>query len=205
MGLSGSRLAVTEVLVCLAKNPFRHLIRRWNWKTACLSAFSRGILILLANLSAGRDSAAGAMLAEICYRALTSGFSSALTQAFRYAQPVWAASIIPMFLIPVIADSCEFVMHGLRGTQRLGATAAASFVFTAVSTLFELFAMRQGVFVMGRDSRPLLDDLRRAPGLMMDFLGDGRRLLFGALRFVGKREPADKGLIGRRTRPGDAL
>ncbi len=186
MSLTRSRLAVYRVLVCLAKNPCRHLIRRWNWKSACLSAFFRGILILLANLSAGGASAVGAMFAEIFYRALTSGFCSAMTQAFRFARPVWAASVVPMFLIPIIADSCEFAMHGLRGTQRLGATAAASLIFTAVSTLFELFAMRHGVFVMGQDSRPLMDDLKRAPRLMMDFVGGGMRLILPSSGFLGK-------------------
>jgi len=175
-----SRLAVDGVLLCLVKNPYRHLIRRWNWKSACLSAFSRGLLILIANLSAGRASALGAMFAEVCYRALTSGFYSALTQAFRFAEPVWAASAIPMALIPFVADGFEFVVHGVRGTQRLGATIAASVIFTAISTLFELFAMRQGVLVMGQNSKPLLQDLRRVPDLIWDFLSEGVRLLSAA-------------------------
>ena len=125
-----SRLAVDKVLVCLITNPYRHLIRRWNWKSACLSAFSRGILILIANLSAGGASAVGAMYAEICYRAFTSGFYSALTQAFRFAEQAWAASVIPMALIPMIADGFEFVVHGMRGAQRLGATITSSLIFT---------------------------------------------------------------------------
>jgi hypothetical protein len=175
------RLTVDGVLICLLKNPYRHLIRRWNWKSACLSAFSRGILILIANLSAGRASAVGAMSAEVCYRALTSGFYSALTQAFRFAEPVWAASLIPTALVPITADGCEFIVHGIRGTQRLGATIIASFVFTAVSTLFELFAMRHGVLIMGQNRGSLLQDLGRIPVLIRDFLGAGLRLLFAPL------------------------
>ena len=151
------RLSVDKVLICLSINPYRHVIRRWNWKSAFLSAFCRSILIFLTNLSAGGSSAVGAMLAEACYRALTSGFYSALTQAFRFAQPVWAASVIPMILIPMVADSCEFAVHGIRGTKRLVATVAVSMIFTAVSTMLELFAMRRGVLVMGQNGRSLLD------------------------------------------------
>jgi len=174
------RLVVNKVLICLAVNPYRHLIRRWNWKSAFLSALMRGILILLANLSTGGARAVGAMFTEVCYRALTSGFCSALTQAFRYARPVWAASIIPIILIPVIADGCELVVHLMLGTQCLGATAAASLIFTAASTSLELFAMRRGVLVMGQNKRPLTEDLKSIPTLIVDFGGEVRRLLLGS-------------------------
>jgi hypothetical protein len=178
-------LAARKVLICLAMNPYRHLIRRWNWKTACLSSVFRGILILLANLSAGPDSAVGAMLAESCYRALTSGFYSAFTQSFRFARPAWAASAIPMILIPIISDSLELSMHGLRGTQRLGATAIASVLFTALSTLFELFVMRHGVLVMGQNQKPLAEDLRRIPKLLIDFVDEGVQLLSAPFKASG--------------------
>ncbi len=174
------RLSAERVLICLAVNPHRHLIRRWNRKSAFLSAFMRGMLILLANLSTGGSSAVGAMLTEVCYRALTSGFCSALIQAFRYAQPVWAASIIPIILIPLVADGCELIVQLMLGTQCLGATAAASLLFTAASTSFELYAMRRGVLVMGQNKRPLIiEDLKRIPTLIIDFEDDVRRLLWG--------------------------
>jgi hypothetical protein len=187
-----NRLSVDKVLICLSINPYRHIIRRWNWKSACLSAFSRGILILLINLSAGGASAAGAMLVEACYRALTSGFYSALTQAFRFAQPVWAASAIPMILIPIIADSCEFAVHGIHGTQRLAATVAASMIFTAITTLLELFAMRRGVLVMGRNSRPLLEDLKSFPNLFMDALREAWRFIPSIFKTFWKGHLADR-------------
>jgi hypothetical protein len=194
------KLTVNKVLLCLALNPYRHLIRRWNWKSAGLSSVFRGILILLANLSAGPNRAAGAMLAESCYRALTSGFYSAFTQSFRFSGPAWAASAIPMILIPIISDSLEITMHGLRGTQRLGATAAASVIFTAISTLFELYIMRHGVLVMGQNRKPLAEDLKRIPKLFHDFLGEGLQLLSTPFRLSGawivRRPPATRMIKG---------
>jgi len=184
--ITHNRLSVDRVLICLSINPYRHVIRRWNWKSACLSAFFRGILILLINLSAGGASAAGAMLVEACYRALTSGFYSALTQAFRFAQPVWAASVIPMILIPIVADSCEFAVHGIRGTPRLLATVAASMVFTAISTLLELFAMRRGVMVMGQNSGSLLEDLKSFPNLLVDIFSEAWRFVLSIFQAFWK-------------------
>ncbi len=131
------------------------------------------------------------MLAEACYRALTSGFYSALTQAFRFAQPVWAASAIPMILIPIIGDSCEFAVHGIRGTQRLVATVAASLVFTAISTLLELFAMRRGVLVMGQNSRSLVEDLKSFPNLLIDAFSEAWRFVLSVFKAFWKGQRAD--------------
>jgi hypothetical protein len=180
-------LTVTAVIGCLVQSPHRHLVRRWNWKTAGLSSFSRGILILLANFAAGPQNALAAMFAESSYRALTSGFYSAFTQSFRFARPAWAASAIPMIIVPVISDTLEICIHGLRGTPRLGATALVSVLCTAVCTLFEWFAMRHGVFVIGRSQHSFSDDLKKIPALLMVFLGEGIQLVVAPIRGVGTR------------------
>lgn len=183
------RLTVDRVVICLFLNPSRHLLRRWNWKSAFLSALFRGTLIFLANLSAGGSSAIGAMLAEVCYRGLTSGFYSALTQTFRFAQPVWAASVIPVMLIPIISDGLEFSMHAVRGTLRLGATVAASVTFTAISTLFELYAMRNSVLIMGENSGSLLQDLQRLPNLAVSFAQESYNWFYSTITSCRWKKP----------------
>jgi hypothetical protein len=145
------------------------------------------MLILFVNFAAGPKSAVGAMLAESSYRALTSGFYSAFTQCFRFARPAWVASTIPMIIIPIISDTLEIFLHGLRGTPRLGATALASVMCTAVCTLFELFAMRQGVFVMGQSRDSLANDLKRIPTLLVAFFAAGLQLLVAPIRGIGTR------------------
>jgi hypothetical protein len=58
---------------------------------------------------------------------------------------------------------------------------AASVVFTALSTLFNLYAMRRGALIVGAGRGSLLEDLRRSPALLADFLLCGPRwLLRGA-------------------------
>ena len=188
---SRNTLAVSRVLVCLFLNPYRHLIRRWNWKAAFLSSTFRGIVILLVNLRAGSDAAVAAMLAEACYRAVTSGFYSSVSQAFRRAQPIWAASIIAMAVPPAFGDTMEFMMHRARGTQRLGATIAASLIISAVSTLFEMFAMRRGILIVGQTSGSLLQDLQTVPELIIAFWNQGKRSLLTPLVLMWKSSKLD--------------
>jgi len=172
-----SVLAVNKVLFCLVMNPYRHLVRRWNWKAACMSACARGAVILAANLSVGGAGAVGAMLAEACYRSLTSGFHSAINQAFRFARPLWAASAVSIFVIPALSDSLEFLVHKTRGTQHLAVTVTASVSFTAISTLIELFAMRRGVFIVGQNSDSLFQDLKKIPRLIEAFWSEVLQLV----------------------------
>jgi hypothetical protein len=172
---SCSILTVDTVLLCLAINPYRHLIKRWNWKAACLSVCSRSTAILVVNISAGPDGAIGAMCAEACYRSLTSGFHSAVNQAFRYARPIWVTSAVSVLLVPLIGESIDWIMHSLLGTQRLGATIEVSLILTALSTLFELFAMRHGILIVGPNGSSLIDDLRKIPDLVGSYLSDGAR------------------------------
>lgn len=61
----------------------------------------RALVFLCANLAAGWRAATGAMLAEFVYRAITAGFYGALTQAFRKAEPAWAAGVAAMLLLPL--------------------------------------------------------------------------------------------------------
>jgi hypothetical protein len=152
-------LAVHHVMLCLIMNPYRHLIRRWNYKSACLSALSRGTAILLANLSSGGASAAGAMLAEVLYRGLTSGFYSSAIQSFRYARPFWGAGLVSMAMLPVFGEALEFALHRMRGTQRLGTTVLVSAIITAISSLIELYAMRRNILTVGNTSGSLIQDL----------------------------------------------
>ena len=171
-------LAVQHVMLCLIMNPYRHLIRRWNYKSACLSALSRGTAILLVNLSSGGPSAAGAMLAEVLYRVLASGFYSSAIQSFRYARPFWGAWVVSLALVPAFSETLEFLLHRMRGTQRLGITILVSAIFTAISSLIELYVMRRGILTVGNTSGSLVQDLRK----IFKILGkDVSRLLLALL------------------------
>jgi hypothetical protein len=161
---------VAHVFVWLLHHPGEAFFRRWNYKSAVLSSLVRGSLFFVVNLGAGPEAATAAMLTEWGFRACTSGFYGALTQAFRRAEPKWLAMLCVLLLLPAVSHGLELAVHWWRGTPELVTSIAASVLLTVVSTGFNLFAMRRGVLVVGDGGRPILEDLRRMPELIVAFI-----------------------------------
>ncbi len=163
-------IGVGDVLRDLLAHPGEMLLRRWNWKAALLSACIRGSLWFVANLSAGLDAAVNALLIEGAFYALIAGFYGALIQAFRRAEPPWQATLTVMGLLPAVNHTIEFALHTIGGTEKVGAGVAASICLSIVSAAFNLFAMRRGALLTGEERRSFLEDLRRLPGIVVEFL-----------------------------------
>jgi hypothetical protein len=162
--------SVSGVCRQLLSDPLQTVILRWNWKSALFSSSIRALIFFFANLSAGLHAASGAMAAEFAYRAIFAGFYGSLTQAFRRAEPAWKATLVAMILLPTISHALEFLVHFLRGTPNLKTSIASSVLFTAISTSYNLYAMRRGALVVGEGSGSVWDDLRRTPSLIASFL-----------------------------------
>lgn len=135
-----------------------------------LSSLLRASLFFATNLAAGMPAAIAAMKTELVFRGITSGFYGALTEAFREAEPPWAAALTVMFLLPVANHSIELLVHWMRGTQKLLPSIAASVVLTAISTLFNFYVMRRGVLIVGDGRHSLGKDLLKLPRLVVDFV-----------------------------------
>jgi len=161
---------VTGVLGELLRDPIGLLVRRWNWKAALLSSLFRAAIFFAANLAAGWRAALAAMSVEFLYRGICAGAFGALTQAFRDAQPVWLATGTAMVLLPIASHSLEFTIHFLRGTPRLITSLVSSVIFTALSTLFNLYAMRRNILLVGSGSGSLAADFRALPRVLAGFL-----------------------------------
>jgi hypothetical protein len=174
-------MSIGCVLRNLTRRPVLYLVRRWNWKSAVLSSLVRSVLFFVANIGAGLPAARSAFLTELVFRSSTAGFYGALTQALRDARPVWTGTVAGMVLLPVTTHLLEFAVHSLRGTERLGASIALSVAFTALSTSFNLYAMRRGALTVGEGSQSLSHDLRRMPLLVLDF---ARTIARGLFRFA---------------------
>ncbi len=159
------RAALSE----LAHRPVELIVRRWNWKAALTSSIIRGTIFFFANLTAGWRAAITAMGAEYLYRALTSCFYGAITQHLGQVEPEWEGALCAMILLPLASHSMEFLLHWLRGTPHLRTSIAASLCMTAVSTLFNAYAMRRGTMVVGRHSPSLADDMRAMPRVIAGF------------------------------------
>lgn len=173
----GMGVSVGEVLRRFVVEPRKYLVRRWNWKSAVLSSWFRAAIFFFVNLTAGWSAAVAAMGTELVFRGITSGFYGAISEGFAEAEPQWAAALCVMVVVPVVNHSLEFGVHWLRGTQKLMPSIVASVVFTVLSTLFNLYAMRRGSLIVGAGRGSLLEDLRRSPKLLWDFLLCGPRWL----------------------------
>jgi hypothetical protein len=170
---------VGDVLKGFVTRPVETLVRRWNWKSAFLSSLFRAAIFFFANLAAGWHAALGALLAELILRAATSGFYGAITESFSEARPAAAGMMAAMVVLPVANHSLEFLVHWLRGTPKLGASITASVIFTALSTSFNVYAMRHGVLTVGGESKSLREDMARILPLLARFLLAGPRAILG--------------------------
>jgi hypothetical protein len=153
-------MTAAGALSTIVRSPGEVLLRRWNWKSALYSSLCRSAIFFGANLPAGYEAAAGAMMAEFVYRAVAAGFYGSLTQFFRKVEPRWHGMACAVAILVIVSHSLEFLVHWSRGTPNLAAGIGASVCFTVISTLFNLHAMRRGVFLTDQDGRSLWEDLR---------------------------------------------
>jgi hypothetical protein len=161
---------ISEVMWELIHHPVDRVFQRWNWKSALLSLVMRGGIFFSVNLAAGLKAAISALVAEIIFRPVVAGYYGTLTQAFRNVYPVWQANLTIMLLLPIINHGLEYGVHRINGTQKLALSIIISMSFTALSALFNLFAMRHGIFVVGQDASPLFEDFKRLPVILVKFL-----------------------------------
>jgi hypothetical protein len=135
-----------------------------------MSSIMRGSIFFSVNLFASPAAAVSALGTDLLFRPFLSGSYGAFSESFRAARPGWAATFIVAFVLPGLNHLIELSVHWARGTQRLGAGVLASLSFSVISGLFNLFAMRRGVFIVGEGRRPLSEDFRRIPAILIAFL-----------------------------------
>lgn len=167
--------SLPSALHAIARRPVA-LLRHWNWKTAAFSALLRGAMFLIINLHAGQGRAVRAMVVEALYAISVSGLAGALTQRLRHAQPLRQTALIVLLGIPVMVLSGEALVHAALGTPRLGRSILGSFLFAALGSGFNWFAMSRGAFVTGQD-RSFAKDLAVVPRLLWQFVSAPVRLL----------------------------
>jgi hypothetical protein len=177
------QIAVSDVFRNVLRHPAQ-LITRWNWKSVLLTVLVRGGFYFTV-YKASRESwlvTMTAVLVEFFFRFLTAGVFGALVQSFRKAKPIWIANLIVSIVLPALSHTVEFVTHYAQekyfsdvfaasqnsGRQR---TFAISVLFSVVSVLFNLYAMRNGVLLVGAGAatRSFGSDLKQLPRLMSEF------------------------------------
>jgi hypothetical protein len=160
-------VTVTDAVSRIVRHPVQTLVRRWNWKSALLSAALRGSIFFAANLASGLLTAARVLLVDAVLRIPLVGIYGAAVQTFRTVEPWWAAAAVVAVAMPLVAHIIEFVVHYEAGTPAVVASVAFSVAASVVSSWFELFAMRRGLLLVGPDAGSLAADLRRFPAIVI--------------------------------------
>jgi hypothetical protein len=75
-----------------------------------------------------------------------------------------------ILFMPAVDHTIEYALHYANGTKKLAASIAASVSLSMLSSVFNLFAMRRGVLIVGDERASLIDDLRRLPRVIFDFV-----------------------------------
>jgi hypothetical protein len=148
----------------------QQLLLLWNWKSALLSIFLRGPIFFAAALRQGWQAALAALFTESIFCAWSAGFYGAVVQILKDAEPPWLTGIFLTAVVPVTFQVLEYVLHWFRGTPHLRVAGIVSLVVSAVSALFNWYAMRRGTLLVGREAGAFGGDLRRLPRLFFGFL-----------------------------------
>jgi hypothetical protein len=163
-----------DVLSGLLRRPQRILLL-WNWKAACLSIMLRAPIFLGVTIRRGFRVSASAILVECVYCAITAGFYGAIVQSLLDAEPQWLTLLFLTIVIPSIFQVFEFLLHRLHGTPHLKLAEFISIGVSAVSALFNWYAMRRGTLLVGGKGVSFGSDLRRLPRLIFNFVTSGPR------------------------------
>jgi hypothetical protein len=158
-----------QVLARLVMRP-EQLLLLWNWKSAWLSIILRGPIFLAASIGQGIAGTVAAVGTECAFCALTAGFYGALVQNVRDATPEWLTGVFLALVVPAVFQLAEFGLHWLRGTPHLVLAELVSLVISAVSSLFNWYAMRRGALLVGGEGGSFRSDLLRLPRLFWAFI-----------------------------------
>jgi hypothetical protein len=149
----------------------------WNWKSALLSVILRVPVFAIAALQQGAEAIAAATITECFVCAFNAGFYAAAVQAIRNRKPVWLTALVIAVALPALGQVVEYEVHTWRGTPHRGMAVVISTILSALSSLFNWYAMRRGALLVGYEGDGFGNDLRRFPGLLAGFLLAGPRWL----------------------------
>jgi len=167
-GVSPS-ISFSETLLDLLRRP-QQILFLWNWKSALLSVILRGPIFLAAAVRQGWQASLSALLTESVFCAITAGFYGAVVQTLRNAEPEWLTVLFLTTVVPAAFQVLEYLLHWARGTPHLRIAEIVSIVVSAISALFNWYAMRRGTLLVGGEGGSFGMDLRRLPRLILNFL-----------------------------------
>jgi hypothetical protein len=141
----------------------------WNWKCALLSATARSLVYLAAMARTGMRGGLAIVVVEIAYVTLTAGVYAGMQQKALGLRSRLLGNLVVVIGVPGLAQALDWLTHFAIGAAASGKATLAVSAFAAISALFHLHVMRNGVFLTGT-GRSLLDDFRRVPRVIAGFM-----------------------------------
>lgn len=145
--------SIASAIRQIAADPFGLLLRRWNWKTALLSALWRAPLFAAVAARGGLAAAAGAGSAELVFQTVTAGFFGALSQSLCRVRPFYHGLFVLAAITLLIQHPLELAVHRMRGTPHPLIAVGLSICATGISAAINLRLMRRGWLLMGASAR----------------------------------------------------
>ncbi len=168
---------VMAVTANLFRHPIDALIWRWNWKAAVLSALLRAPIFFFSYLfkKDGLKLAVGAAVAQSIFRLIFGGVNGAIIQSYSKVEPAWHAVLTIPLILAAMSHLIEYVVQAFYDSQTGGSGTGRAIFFSvivsAISAVFNLFAMRRGALLVKDESQQSIwRDLYRMPWLALEFI-----------------------------------
>jgi hypothetical protein len=142
----------------------------WNWKCALLSATARSVVYLAAMARTGLRGGLTIALVEMAYVILTAGLYAGLQQKALSLRSHFLGNLAIAAGVPGLSQLLDWFVHRAAGAPAPVRATLAVCVFAAISALFHLHVMRRGAFLTGHAGRSLVEDFRRMPRLIAEFV-----------------------------------
>ena len=159
----------------------------------------RGPIFLAAAARQGWQGSLSALLAESVFCAATAGFYGGIVQFLRDAEPEWLTMLFLTTVLPAAFQVLEYALHRMRGTPHLRLAEIVSLVVSAISALFNYYAMRRGALLVGGEGGSFGSDLKSLPRLLLGFLAALPR------RIVRRPESQAKKFASNPPRPDEFM
>jgi len=166
-----------DVVKYLVRHPIEMLVLRWNWKAAVLSALLRAPIFFFTYIfkKDGLKLAVGAAIVQSIFRIIFGGVNGAIIQSFSKVEPAWHAVLTIPLVLAAFSHILEFLISSVydqqTGVNGKTNAIAASILISAISAVFNLFAMRRGALLVKDESgQSIWRDLKRMPWLAFEFL-----------------------------------
>jgi hypothetical protein len=147
----------------------RKLLSHWNWKAAVLSVSLRAPIFAVGTLRKGAAVLGAAVLTEAAVSVFNAGFYGSIVQLLRNRKPLWLTGLLLVIVIPALGQTIEFAAHNLNHTPHRQVAILASSLLSALSALFNWYAMRHDALLVAEERTSFGRDLKRLPGLILRF------------------------------------